>query len=341
MPVHPFEPPRGRIERLTIDSRALRGNLLGDPAKRHVAVYLPEGYDEASGKLPLFVALAGFTGSGYKLLNWQIFGENLAQRIDRLIDERRIGPVVLALPDGFTSLGGNQYVNSPVFGNWEDFLLDEMLPALERDYNVLPGPAHRAAFGRSSGGYGALVQAMKHGDRWAAVACHSGDIDFDILYRRDLPRALDELARNGGEVGEFLERFRSSVKVRGGALYAMMLLAMCASYDPDPEAPGGVRLPVDPRTCRMIDERWARWLEHDPLRMVEREECRENLRAMRGLFIDCGSKDEYYLHYGARSLSRRLRDLDIDHHYEEFDDSHSGIDYRMDVSLPWLYERIV
>ena len=77
MPTHVFDPPKGRIERLRIDSTALAANLLGDPSTRTVDVYLPPGYDDASTAYPLFVALAGFTGSGLKMHAWQGFGETV------------------------------------------------------------------------------------------------------------------------------------------------------------------------------------------------------------------------------------------------------------------------
>ena len=266
MPTHHFEPPRGRIETLTIDSDALRGNLLGDPTERTIAVYLPEGYDDSSEDYPLLVGLAGFTGSGLELLSWQTFGESVPQRIDRLLAEGAMGPVILALPDCFTSLGGNQYVDSVALGHWERFLLDEMLPRLEASYRVRPGAAHRAVFGKSSGGYGSIIQGLKHGDRWGAVACHSGDMGFDSLYRRDLAPACDVLAKHDRDVSKFMQHLQSAPKLRGDDLHAMMLLvAMAASYDPDPEAPYGVRLPVDPYTCELIPDRWDRWLQHDPL----------------------------------------------------------------------------
>ena len=53
--------------------------------------------------------------------------------------------------------------------------------------------------------------------------------------------------------------------------------------------------------------------------------------------MDCGRRDEYFLHYGARSFARKLEAAGIEHRYEEFDDGHTGIDYRLDVSLPYLY----
>jgi hypothetical protein len=46
------------------------------------------------------------------------------------------------------------------------------------------------------------------------------------------------------------------------------------------------------------------------------------------------------IHYGSRILSRRLAEAGIRHRYEEFDDDHSDIDYRMDVSLPFLYKAL-
>ena len=74
--------------------------------------------------------------------------------------------------------------------------------------------------------------------------------------------------------------------------------------------------------------------------MVDNMEAQENLKSLRGLFIDCGSKDQYNLVYGARQFDRKLQLLGIDHRYEEFSDNHSTVDYRMDISLPYLYEAI-
>ena len=61
-----------------------------------------------------------------------------------------------------------------------------------------------------------------------------------------------------------------------------------------------------------------------------------NLRTLRGIFIDCGWRDQYRMHYGSRLLSQRLAEHRVPHVYEEFDGTHSGIDYRMDRSLPFL-----
>jgi hypothetical protein len=127
-----FFGPIGSVSRITIESQVLKTNMLGDPSARVVDVYLPAGHD---GKgLPLLVDLVGFTGSGLSHTNWVGFRENLPERLDRLMGEQRMPPVVVAFPDCFTRLGGNQYINSASTGPWEDYLLHEMLPTIERRY---------------------------------------------------------------------------------------------------------------------------------------------------------------------------------------------------------------
>ena len=341
MPTHNYARPRGRSVEITITSRALATNRLGDPAERSVAVYLPPGYDPDSPTgYPLFVGLAAFGGSGFKLLNWQSFGESLPQRIDRLIAEGEMGPVVLALPDGFTKLGGNQWIDSTVMGRWEAFVLDELIPALEAEFAVRPGAAHRAVFGHSSGGYAALIHAMKHGDRWGAAASHSGDVGFELVYGRELPAALAGLAATRGDAQAFLDKLWAGDQIRGGQFNVLMMLAMAATYAPEDDAPYGARLPVDPDTCARDPQRWARWLAHDPLELADSPAARASLAKLRGLYLDCGSRDEHFIHFGSRALARKLVDAGVDHVYQEFDGGHSNVSHRLDVSLPFLYRAL-
>src|SRR5438067_10626004 len=127
-----FLGPMGSVSRVAIESQVLKSNMLGDPSVRVVDVYVPAGHDGQG--LPLLVDLVGFTSSGLSHTNWVGFRENLPVRLDRLIGERRMPPVVVAFPDCFTRLGGNQYINSASMGAWEDFLLQEMLPTIEKRF---------------------------------------------------------------------------------------------------------------------------------------------------------------------------------------------------------------
>ena len=340
MPVHSFLPLKGKIVETWVDSDAIKDNLLGDPGRRLVQVYLPPEATNYQNRFPLLVYLASFTNSSLKMTAWKAFGESLPQRLERLVHTNKMGPVVVAFPDCFTSLGGNQYINSEAIGHWEDFLLGELVPKLINEFPIENSPKQRAVLGLSSGGYGALIQGLLHGNQWGAIACHSGDIGFDLLLRPLFPKVARMLQKDKFNYKKLLDRFRSDIKLDAQQLETVSLLAMSASYDPDPSQYFGIRLPFDTFTCELIKERWSCWLDHDPLELINLPHCQNNLSKLLGFYLDCGNQDQYNLQFGARSFVHKLRKYKISHHYEEFEDNHSDIDYRLDASLPFLYSAL-
>jgi hypothetical protein len=206
---------------------------------------------------------------------------------------------------------------------------------------------------------------MKYARHWGAIADHSGDAYFDFVYAHDWPNTLNELARHrsphrkegafdvqaavaaqpgldegcdDGRVKRFLDAVWGKEKLSSAEAHAIMNVCMAATYDPDPGAPLGFRLPYNLETGERIDARWRNWQRHDPVNLVRRY--RASLATLRGIYIDCGWRDQYHIHYGTRILSKRLAEHGIAHAYEEFDDNHSDIDYRMDTSLPFLYRAL-
>jgi hypothetical protein len=113
-----------------------------------------------------------------------------------------------------------------------------------------------------------------------------------------------------------------------------MVLAMSAFYDPDPGSFRSMRLPCDPYTAELIPERWENWLRHDPVNLVDSHV--EDLRKLKAIWMDCGDHDQYRIHFGMRRFHRRLEAHAIPHVYEEYDDDHTDVDYRMDKFLPFL-----
>jgi hypothetical protein len=356
---------------LDFDSTILRDNPLGDPHVRKLGVWVPPGYDaghvrgKSSGRgkrYPVLFDLVGYTGSGLAHLNWRPFDENVPERVARLVRDRRMGPCVVVFPDCFTSMGGNQYINTSAMGRYADYLVQELVPFIDREFRTLASREHRGLFGKSSGGYGAIVHGMRYPQYWGGVADHSGDALFDFCYLTDWPRTLNELDRHrkrrrtagrvdvvreaqgadrgvdDGRARRFLEHVWKKEKLSDSEAHALMNLAMAATYDPDPKAPLGFRLPFNLETGEIIPARWKQWQKHDPVNMVSTY--RRNLKTLRCLYLDCGWRDQYHLHYGARILSKRLTKAGVAHVYEEFDDNHSSIDYRMDVSLPLLYRAL-
>ncbi len=327
--------PPGAVVIEIIESAALRGNPLGDPWVRQVPVYLPPSYQSSpERRYPVVLVLTGFTGRGRMMLNDDPWQPSLPERMDRLIAGGRCGEMILVMPDCFTRLGGSQYLDSSATGSYERHLIHELIPHVDARFRTLAAREHRGVMGKSSGGYGALVQAMRHPELFAAVACHSGDMCFDYCYRGDIPHFVSTVQRAGG-LERWLEQFEAKPRKEAADLQALNILAMAACYSPNPAmSPPGVDLPCDLETGAFRPEVWARWLEHDPLYMLEA--CAEGLRSLRLLFLDCGTRDEYHLHLGARLFTARLRELGVPHEYQEFDDGHRNIPYRYDVSLPKL-----
>ncbi len=304
------------------------------PAERAVWVWLPPDWQNHPQPLPALWDLAAYTSSGAAHVAWKNFSENLPDRLERLYCTGALPPVAVVMPDCFTRLGGNQYVNSPALGSWADYLHQELIPFVESQLPIGGKRERRAVFGKSSGGYGALRLVMEAPEHWCAAAVHAGDCDFELVYRPDFPKAAMTLARFDKDPHAFLDDFWRRDSHGGDEIHTLMLLCLAASYDPDPEHPERFRLPFDLHTLELIPERWQAWLAHDPLHLVPAHV--EALRNLRGLWIDVGRQDQYNIQYGSRKLHRLLKSLQVPHIYEEFEGTHSGIDYRLDHSLPYL-----
>ena len=328
---------RGRVVRLEHTSQVLQGNRLGDPHIRDVPVYLPWGYDDGDARYPVAFCLAGYTGAGESHLNWKGWGETLPERLDRLMAQGTVKPMIVVFPNCFTRLGGSQYINSSVSGRYDDYLVQELVPLVDGRFRTKPDRRHRGVFGKSSGGFGAIVQAMLHPDVWSASVCHSGDSYYEFCFLTDLPRTLN-LVNKAGSVKAFIEGFERKHKRSTAEVHGMMHCAMAACFDPQPDHPDGFELPVDLHTGRLRPERWQKWLDWDPVRMIPSHA--DALKSLRLLFVDCGDRDQYHLHFGARQMRDALKAAGVKHTYQEFPDNHSTISYRMDVSLPRLSSAI-
>lgn len=323
--------PRGELHRLIHQSQVLQGNPLGDPTERELHVWTPPGWRPAES-LPLLVDLTGYWGSGLGHTNWKNLGENVPERLDRLAHEG-MARVVAAFPDCFTKLYGNQYLNSAGSGRYADYVCDEIVPFVEERFNC-GGAGRRGVFGKSSGGYGAAWHGMNRADFWSAISINSGDMGFDALFIPTLYDDIEALRKHDYSIEKYVKHLESQPKVKDKDRLVLMDLAMSAFYDPDPTQFRNMRLPIDPHTGELIAERWANWMKHDPVVMFDT--LGEELRKLKLIYMDCGNHDQFRIHYGMRRFSKKLTAAGIDHVYEEYDDDHSDVDYRMDVFLPLL-----
>jgi S-formylglutathione hydrolase FrmB len=316
---------KGRIEIIEFESECLKGNPLGDPSIRELCVYLPPSYDENDTRFPTVYCLTGFTGRGKMLLNDNAFSPNIAQRMDSLIAAKAIKPMIVVMPDCFTKFGGSQYINSTATGNYEDYLTAEILQFVDQKYRTIADKNSRAVMGKSSGGYGALICGIRHADKFGLISSISGDAYFEFCYLSDFPKAFRGIR---GNPAKFIERFLGSEKQNKGDFPALNILGMSSCYSPNGS---DFDLPFDLETGEIREDIWAKWLAHDPVRLVEKSV--ENLKSLRLLHLDAGTRDEFALDLGARILSKKLTSLGISHVHDEFDDGHFNISYRYNRSL--------
>ncbi len=324
---------RVSVQMVEVPGKALEGNPLGDPAVRELPVILPPGYDpEASRRYPVLYMLAGFTGSGLGMLNWDAWQPNMPRRLEQLY-EGGMPHAIVVLPDCFTRLGGSQYVNSAAVGRYEDYVVEEIVSFVDANFRTIPSSEARGILGKSSGGYGAFMLGMRHPDVFGALACHSGDMYFDLCYKPEFPNFCNVINRAGG-LEAWWAAFEGKTKKASDDFAALNVLAMSACYSPGPDSFLGIDLPVDTYTCEIKEDVWSRWLRFDPI--VLAPSYIDNLRRLRLLYMDCGSRDEFNLQFSARIMSRLLGNLKVPHTYEEFDDGHMSVQYRYSVSLPQL-----
>jgi pimeloyl-ACP methyl ester carboxylesterase len=328
-----------RLLELELDAPALAGNPLGDPARRPLYALLPPGREDGRG-LPAVYFLHAFTGSARGWLNVSAFGLNVPARLEAAWGAGALPPFVAVFPDGFTGLGGTQWINAPAVGRYQDYLADDVTAFVEARLGTLARREARAAVGHSSGGYGALCLGRDRPEVFAHLACHAGDAGFDWCYGPDLPRAAAGLL-GAADPAAWLEGMKArarATRLAGGDHPVLGVLAMAAHYSPDPSAPLGAALPFELPDGRLRPEIWARWLEHDPVRFVPRS--LDAYRRLASLFVDCGTRDEFNLLWGARQVVAALRAGGVEVEHQEFDDGHMGTSYRFDASLRWLAPRL-
>lgn len=325
----------GSVRLDQVESAALAGNPLGDAATRTVAVYLPPGYDpEGSARYPALYVLHGYTGNVGALLATRPWETNVVQWADRLLIEKRMRPSLVVLVDGFTRLGGSQYVDSIHNGNYATYTVRDVVGHVDRAYRSIASEGGRAVLGKSSGGFGAMHLAFEHPGVFAGFASHSGDSYFRYAHIPAFATVDRTLERHDYDIAGFVASFESRAKRPMSDYTTMEMLAYAAAYSPRTAKAFDIELPFEPKTGELREEVFARWLAYDPAERVAAS--RDALARLRLRYLDCGRRDEYNLDTGARVVAQRIRDLGLEVRHEEFDDDHRNVGYRYEISLPAL-----
>ena len=308
-------------QELTLSSQALEGNPLGDPHERPLFVWAP---NDPSRRYPTVYVLHAHMRSARSWFNVTPFEASYPEDIEALQPE-----AVVVLVDGWTSVGGSQWIDSTGIGSYGTYLCDEVVPFVDARFPTLPEPSRRALQGKSSGGFGALVTALARPDLFGAVAAHAPDALFEVTLARGFAPAARALrARYDGSPARFWESF-TSLQSSDDVLLVELLSSALAFSD------GELPFSVDDAT--LVPDVWERWLQHDPVRIVSEQW--EAACELGGIWLDAGNADEYFLDLGAGALHGALAEagvLDERIRFELYEGRHGGASQRYPLSLAWL-----
>ena len=321
----------GRLDRLTLHSRVLADNPLGDPCERELFVYVPAGYRQ-DRRYASVTLLAGYGSTNHSLIGYDAFSPNVIERYDRLVHTGQAPEALIVLPDAMNRWGGSQFLDSPASGRYQEYLAEEVVEFVDRHYRTIPERTGRAIVGRSSGGFGALRMGLDRPDRFAVIGSHAGDCAFDISILPELRAAAIAYDLQGG-FSAFAQAFTDDPNARN--FTAIMILAYAAAYAPEPDTPLPMcRVPIDSRTGSLDEVAWRQWLAHDPVVRTEHDESAFADASL--VFLDAGDRDEHGLQFGARRLAALLSARGANVVHEEFEGGHRGTGHRYEVSLPRL-----
>ena len=331
----------GRIDEHVITSELLRDNPLGDPAERPLWVYLPPGYDDEPGRrYPAVYVIQGYTGHLAMWRNRSAYRQPFPETADAVFAHGAAPPAIVVYVDAWTAYGGSQFVDSHGTGRYHSYLCDEVVPWVDERYRTMPAAGHRAIMGKSSGGFGAMITPMLRPDLFGALATHAGDALYENCYIPEFGTAVRLLRDYDGDIWQWWDDFRSRTSfTREADDHLLMILGVSACFSARED--GTVELPFDSRTGMLRPDIWQQWLDWDPVRMAPRYA--GALRSLRAIWIDAGTRDDFFLDLGAEAFRVALHEAGVADdviRFELFDATHAGVDYRYPLSLAWLCQRI-
>jgi hypothetical protein len=315
-------------------SENIARNKTGTNPLRKMLVYLPVGYDGSSSqRYPVIYFLPNPFEDSYRF----DFDHKDAQGLfDRAIADGVIRKFILVAVDMNTPLGTSWYVNSPATGNWEDFMIQELVPYIDANFKTLRNRDSRGIAGIFIGGYGAIRFGMRHPDIFGSVyAMHPVGTGTGVSISASLPK------------WDILENAKSMDDVKKDGR-TWIFTTMFQAHLPDPDKPPlfidllahqeGDQLIIDAKLMERFRDNFL--LET----MIPRYA--DNLNSLRGFKFDWSRNDGNFDHvYANQAFTRKLNEFGVKHEAEEYNGAFGadwGVDGRLYTdALPFFQKHMV
>jgi S-formylglutathione hydrolase len=208
----------------TVHSPGLEHNLLGDPADQGVSIYVPDAYqNEPERHFPVLIFLHGYSDPTSRHSAAVLF----QGMMDRLIASGTAKPMIIVLPNGINKYKGAFYTNSSVTGDWEGYIVRDVIAYVDTHYRTVP--EQRGITGHSMGGYGALTLAFRHPEVFRAVYAMSPCCT-------DLIEDLGPSNPAWGRVNELTSPDQVPQALSNGQFFVAAMSALDAALAPDAKA---------------------------------------------------------------------------------------------------------
>jgi S-formylglutathione hydrolase len=318
---------QSQVVEVTVHSPGIEHNLLGDSPNQNVAIYLPAAYrSEPSRHFSTIYFLHGYDDTP------ALGVARILQTImDKLIAENAVEPMILVVPNGLNRFLGSFYTNSPVTGNWEDYIVRDVVGYVDSHFRTISSAESRGISGHSMGGYGALMLAFRHPDVFSftygmSPCCELLQDDIgpsNPLWARVPTTKPDDMSRLADH--DFL---------------LAVFIALDAAFAPNPQhGPLFGDPPYRLQGEQLVPdaETLSRFQKHLLVSAVPSLITR--IAKLKGIYIDYGEEDEFsHIGPGVRALSTELAVFGIPHTVEAYRGSHGDhVRERIEIrTLPWL-----
>lgn len=162
-------------------------------ARKTCFVYLPADYESSVKPYPVVYLLHGMYGTE---ADWSQKGK-AHDTVERMIMENRLDECIVVMPNDGGYGHGTFYLNwYDGTGNFEDYMIFDLIPFIDNHFRTIPDRDARAVCGLSMGGYGAFLLALRHPHLFVAAASLSGALGtfetmpYEEFARSDFSRML-------------------------------------------------------------------------------------------------------------------------------------------------------
>jgi enterochelin esterase-like enzyme len=305
---------------VTIESVALAENLISEKTERTILVYLPPAYDSSTKRYPVVYFLPGFGDRSM---------DTSSGDINKLVQGGTIQEMIIVVVPGDNRLGGSFYVNSPVTGYWEDFVVQEVVGYVDNHYRTIARVESRGISGHSMGGFGSLNIAMLYPGLFGAVYSLSpGLFDDNGLANSRMFNLEYSIHKFLDGQKEVLAKPEEQQLESALSMQDYFSTAYGLAFAPDPQKPPFyLDYPYSESNGNLVrdDKVWKQWESGFGGIAAKIPQYKDNWLKLKGIVVDYGTNDgNTWIIDGCVYFDKQLTATGIPHEMAVHDGDHQS-----------------